>query len=224
METDQDVISVIVPVFNGAKFITEALHSILAQEYTPLEIIVVDDGSTDETALAVQSFGASISYHYQENSGSSAARNHGIRLAQGHWLAFLDADDVWAQGKLHRQMAVFQQDPTIQIVWGHVIEFSNKLPVNLTEKTAVPGYHPGTMLIRRDTFAEIGRFSEAFKQVEVADWVTRVMQNNIKQKMLPDVLMYRRLHGANKGNNTEHRRDYLYVLKQHLEQQRANKE
>ena len=224
MEKNAALISVIVPVFNGASFIAEALDSVLAQAYDPLEIIVVDDGSTDDTAVVVQKFGASVSYYYQSNRGSGAARNYGVRLARGNWLAFLDADDVWAGDKLQKQTAVFQQDPTVELVWGHVVEFVGALPDDRTRETAVPGHHPGTMLIRRDTFTYIGGYSETYIKSEVVEWMSRVLHHKIRQVMLPDVVMYRRLHQTNKGKITnQNQQEYLYVLKQHLERQRRKK-
>ena len=101
------LVSCIVPVFNGERYLAEALDSILAQTYRPVDLIVVDDGSTDGTAQVAAGYGERITYLYQENSGPAAARNKGIDAAQGEFVAFLDADDVWHEEKLARQMVRF---------------------------------------------------------------------------------------------------------------------
>ena len=217
-----DKVSVIVPVYNGALFVSQAIESILAQSHQPMEIIVIDDGSTDNTEDIVKRFGGLVRYQYQANSGTSVARNHGVRLSHQELLAFLDADDLWPADKLAKQVATLSDDESVDLVWGNVVEFVGLGPVTSTNASPVPGHHPGTMLIRREAFARIGEFSETYQQVEVVAWMTRVLQSQIKQVMLPDVLMYRRIHGSNKGiSNPDADRQYLQVLKKHLDQKRA---
>ena len=98
-------ISVIIPVFNGQVYITDALTSVAAQSAHDLEIIVVDDGSTDSTAKVVRAFGdGRVRYVHQRQSGAATARNHGVDLARSQLLAFLDADDVWTVEKLDKQV------------------------------------------------------------------------------------------------------------------------
>lgn len=216
-------ISVIVPVYNGANFISQAIDSILAQSCAPTEIIMIDDCSTDDTALIVQRYGSAVRYHRQLNSGTSVARNTGVRLSQGNLLAFLDADDLWAEDKLEKQLAVLQNNPQVDLVWGNVIEFTGDVfnPEASTQPT--PGHHPGTMLIRRQAFEVIGEFSEDYQQGEVVEWMTRVLLSEVEQLMLRDVLMYRRIHGANKGiANPQADREYLHILKKHLDRRRAD--
>ena len=98
-------VSVIIPVYNGGKFLAEAINSILSQKHSPIEIIVIDDGSTDNTSEVAMSYGNRVHYVYQENKGAPAARNHGLRLASGNIIASLDADDIWAENKLKKQLA-----------------------------------------------------------------------------------------------------------------------
>ncbi len=107
------LISCIVPVFNGERYLREALDSIFAQTYRPLEILVADDGSTDRTPYIAAAFGNRLRYLRQDNQGPAAARNLGIRAATGEFIAFLDADDVWHPEKLERQMARFQVRPEL---------------------------------------------------------------------------------------------------------------
>ena len=98
--TKPNLISCIVPVFNGERYLAEALDSILAQTWRPLEVIVVDDGSTDGTAHIAAGYGAEVSYIHQANAGPAAARNRGLDAARGEFIAFLDADDLWHKDKL----------------------------------------------------------------------------------------------------------------------------
>ena len=100
------LVSAVMAVYNGERFVREAVDSVLGQAYRPLEVIVVDDGSTDGTAAVLQSMDG-VRYVHQPNAGQPAALNHGIRLAGGALLAFNDADDVWTPDKLNRQMAAF---------------------------------------------------------------------------------------------------------------------
>src|SRR5688572_13312922 len=104
-ESSLPLISCVVPVFNGERYLSETLESIFAQSYRPLEVIVADDGSTDRTPDTVAGYGDRIRYLKQENAGASAARNLGLEAARGEFIAFLDADDLWHAEKLQRQMA-----------------------------------------------------------------------------------------------------------------------
>src|SRR5919205_4589183 len=101
-------IIVIIPVYNGESYVAEAIESILDQTYRPAEVIVVDDGSTDNTAEVVKRFGDVVQYHHQPNRGAGAARNRGVELSHGEFLAFLDADDLWHKDKLAHQIQAFK--------------------------------------------------------------------------------------------------------------------
>ena len=110
-------ISVIMSVYNGEGFVSEAIRSILAQSFSNFEFIIFDDGSTDHTQQLLSPFKDRIRYIYQENQERSAARNTGLRYAKGEFIAFLDADDYWLPGKLLRQVKVFEQYPEIDLVY-----------------------------------------------------------------------------------------------------------
>jgi len=102
------LVSVIIPTYNRSRYVTKAIDSVLAQTYKDYEIIVVDDGSIDDTRQVLASYKDRITYIYQENSGQAAARNTGIRAAHGKWIAFLDSDDIWLPEKLSRQMEILR--------------------------------------------------------------------------------------------------------------------
>ena len=117
------LISCIVPVYNGERYLGEAIDSILAQTYGPLEIIVVDDGSTDGTAEVVATYGDQVRYLWQPNAGQAAARNHGLSVTQGEFISFLDADDLWHPEKLDRQIARFRTRAELEFCVTHVQNF-----------------------------------------------------------------------------------------------------
>ena len=111
-------ISVVIPAYNAAPYIAAAIDSVVGQTYKDLEIIVVDDGSVDNTAAVLQTYGNKVRYVRQENQGVSSARNHGIRVAQGELIAFLDADDVWFPEKLELQTQFLSAHEEAALVFG----------------------------------------------------------------------------------------------------------
>jgi glycosyltransferase involved in cell wall biosynthesis len=173
------LISAIIPAFNADRFIRRTIESILAQTYTDYEIIVVDDGSTDNTAEVVKNYGPKVNYIYQENSGDGAARNTGIAAAKGDWVAFLDHDDEWLPEKLFSQMELVGRNPDLK--WCATNRFQSdgrrRVAVGNTEairnnlagkdyfenyfEAANKGVCPvitSTMLIHREVFDEVGVF------------------------------------------------------------------
>lgn len=109
-------ISVVIPVYNGDRYIKTAIQSVLNQKNCTFELIIIDDGSTDQTADLIQPYRASLSYFYQTNAGVSTARNLGIEKSTGQYIAFLDADDYFLPDKLAAQLALFQAEPSLGIV------------------------------------------------------------------------------------------------------------
>ena len=198
------LISCIVPVFNGEIYLAEALGSILNQTYGPLEIIVADDGSTDGTAALASRHSARVRYVWQPNSGAAAARNLGLTAAKGEFVAFLDADDLWHPDKLTRQSNCFQDHPELDLCVTHLQNFW--IPELENEKQrfqghrlaeVLPGYLTSTLLARRAFFDRIGRFDPAFRLGDGTDWFLRAAECGAVMELLPDVLLYRRIHQAN---------------------------
>jgi glycosyltransferase involved in cell wall biosynthesis len=220
-------VSVIIPVFNRKLYLPEALASILEQTYQPLEIILIDDGSTDASAEVIKDF-PSVRYFYQTNSGAATARNRGVELAQGNFLAFLDSDDLWTKDKLARQMTVLATTPEIDIVFGHVKQFhSPELDQSITQKTRfaaeiMPGYHVGAMLVRREAFFRVGLFETNLKVGEFISWHLRATELGLQMMMLPEVVMQRRIHETNMGiYQRQNRSEYLKVVKAALDRRRV---
>jgi len=220
-------VSVIVPVYNGATYLAEAIESVLAQTMRPLEIVVVDDGSTDESGEIAQRFEL-VRYVRQENAGISAARNRGIKAAQGDVLALLDADDVWLPDKLRLQIAALEQADMPAYVFGHIQEFvTPELPPDVRarihcEPEPMAGALPSALLATRDAFFRVGGFANELRAGEFADWVLRANEAGLQKIMLPDVVARRRIHSSNNGiRQRQNFNAYAHVIKNSLDRRRA---
>ncbi len=194
------LISVIIPVYNGKQFLSEAINSILQQNYNPLEIIVVDDGSTDGTVRLQNSFGEQVRYVYQENKGPAAARNTGLVAANGEFIAFLDSDDVWPPNKLKTQINCLLQDPKLKVTIGHTKSFDSEI-INankiLSEKDSVISVQLGSALFRKSAFEKVGTFDEKLKFSEDHDWFLRARETGIEMLVLENITLYHRRHNNN---------------------------
>jgi glycosyltransferase involved in cell wall biosynthesis len=224
------LVSCLVPVFNGERYLREALDSIRAQTYLPLELLVADDGSTDGTAAVVRGYGAPVQYLAQPNAGPAAARNLGLRAATGTFVAFLDADDLWHPEKLARQVARFQARPDLDLCVTHVRNFW--VP-ELAEEAAryrdhprltqaVPGYTTVTLLTRRALFDTVGRFDPELHHGDDTEWFLRAAEHGAVMELLPDVLTYRRMHHANLSRRqaAASRDEYVRIVKASLDRRR----
>ena len=226
---DCALVSVIIPVYNGERYLAEAVESVLAQTYAPIETIVVDDGSTDGTAGVAKHF-APVQYVWQANGGVSAARNRGVELAQGDFLSFLDADDLWVADKLARQMEAFNTDPQLDMVFGHVRQFySPELDQHARSRIRCPseptrGPLPSSMLIKRVAFFRIGWFETRWRGREWPAWYVRAVDLGLSSLMLPEVVALRRLHASNKGLEPRANADFVHILKASLDRRRARPE
>ena len=177
------VVSVIIPVFNRSLVITRAINSVLHQSFKNFELIVVDDGSTDETEIILSSFINSGAIHYfkQNNLGVSAARNLGASKAQGEWLAFLDSDDEWLVDKLQTQLDFFKINKNLQIAYGEELWIRNGVKVNkkiihqkfggwIFDKCIQQCFiAPSSVILKASLFLEMGGFDESFQVCEDYD-------------------------------------------------------
>lgn len=226
------LISGIVPVFNGERYLRETLDSMLAQTYQPLEIIVVDDGSTDGTGEVIAGYGDNVLYLRQDNAGPAVARNLGINAAQGEFISFLDADDLWHPEKSALQMARFEAHPELDICITYVQNFW--IPELAAEaeryrdhplSRPAPGYLMQTLLARRSVFETVGHFNPELKHSEKTDWFLRALEKGLVLEMLPDVLVYRRLHETNASRShtlaSASRDEYLKLVKASLDRRRG---
>ena len=221
------LVSIIVPVYNGKKYLSEAIDSILSQTYHPTEIIIVDDGSTDGSAEIAQRFSSTVKYCYQTNAGTGAARNRGVELAQGSFFAFLDADDIWLQDKLSIQMAAFYNNPETEIVFGHVKQFYSPELDEVTRNRLrctdeeMRGFLPCTMLIKRAAFFKVGLFETNWRLGQDVSWIMRSREQGLRELMLPTLVYMRRLHKKNKGiTHQQFSGDRVRILKASLDRRR----
>ena len=198
------VVSVVLPVYNGERFIAHALNSVFAQDYDALDVVVVDDGSTDGTAAVLARYDGRIRVFAQENAGPAAARNTGLRHARGEVLAFIDADDLWHPRKLELQLNELAAAPEADISVCHVRNFWNGDPGEEREvlrarqyETVNEGGVVQAALVRRAVFDEIGAFDPRLRFGEDSDFYVRVAESGLKQRMLEQVLGYRRIHADN---------------------------
>jgi glycosyltransferase involved in cell wall biosynthesis len=227
----RSLISCIVPVFNGERYLREALDSICAQSYRPLEIIVADDGSTDGTAALVAVFGDQVRYLRQSNQGPAAARNLGIRAAKGEFVAFLDADDLWHREKLERQMACFRARAELDYCVAHAQNFwipelseeNDKFRDHRIAKT-LPAYVTGSLLARRELFTRIGFFDPSLGHGDSIQWFLRAAEHGAVGEMMPDVFLYRRLHHTNRIRQlaAASRNEFLQIIKASLDRRRQS--
>src|SRR4051812_17567828 len=225
----QPLISVMIGVYNAERYLAEAIESVFAQSYRPLELIVVDDGSDDGSGDVARGYGDGLTYAHQANAGNGSARNHAVRLASGELFAFLDADDRFLPEKLEHQFAALEADASLDMVFGHVREFVSP-ELTDTERASVrppaaepmPWPAPNLMLIRREAFARVGPFSEDVKVGVTVDWYARAKEAGLRDAMLPEVVLERRLHLTNNGlRERDSRQQYLHVLKAALDRRRA---
>lgn len=222
-------VSVIIPIYNSGKYLREAIDSVLSQRYSPLELLVVDDGSSDNGPEIAASYAAQVRAVAIPHRGHPAARNAGVTASTGDFLAFLDADDLWTPHKLDLQIEAFAGNSSLDLVFGHMQNF---ISPELTEEerakikcnsTVLPGLLQGSMLARRDSFERVGPFPEERKMGDFLDWYGRATLCNLNIHMLPDTLVRRRIHLSNFQRTHKHlRKENLLALKKLLDLRRAS--
>lgn len=229
--SDQNSISVVIPVYNTERYLAEAIGSVLNQTLAAEEIIIVDDGSTDSTMEVAKKFEPAVRIINQPNKGTGTARNRGVLAARGNYLAFLDADDKWTSDKLEVQLAFLQEHPGIDMVFGNVEQFispelSEEKHGNLRrELEKMPGFSAGTMLVKRETFLRVGMFNENLTIGEFIDWFTRAKDMGLTFHMFEEIMMQRRIHDANMGiTKKDFKKDYTAVLREALARRRKASE
>ena len=212
-QTKPPLVSVIVPAYNVAEYIGEALNSVLAQTFTDFEIIVINDGSPDTEALekVLAPYMSRIVYLKQQNQGVSAARNAGIKAARGSLIAFLDGDDTWLPHYLEVQVARIQADPTIDVLYPNVVIFGESSDAGEEFMTSCPSNGEVTFerlmlqecnvsncsIARKETIIRAGLFDESLRSVEDFDLWLRVIKSGGRIVYHRDVLArYRRRGGS----------------------------
>lgn len=202
------LISVIIPVYNGDKFLKETVQSILNQTISDYEIIVIDDGSTDSTAEVAQSIDK-VRYFFQEKSGVGIARNYGIAKSKGSIIAFQDSDDIALPTRLEEQLAEFQKNSDLGALYSYIQNFLSDsvekpewLPQSQLE-TELSCYGTCALMARKEVFNVVGAFNPDYHAAEDLEWLMRVKDANIRVEMLRKVLIKRRVHANNLSGNSK---------------------
>jgi glycosyltransferase involved in cell wall biosynthesis len=217
-------ISVVIPTFNYGRFIADAVDSVLCQTLTPHEIIVVDDGSTDDTAEILRPYGDAIRYIYQENQGLSAARNTGILAAEGEWIALLDSDDTWHPTKLQLQAAFAAANPRVDLI-GTLESSVPESPRLLAEATFVSTrdflggapFGPSSAIMRKSRALEAGLFKTYLRSVEDRDMWLRLSTRGAAARLNTRLWTYRRHENQMHSNAKMMQEAYLRVLNEFFE-------
>ncbi len=213
------LVSVIVPFFDARAFLLRAVKSVLRQTYRPLELLLVDDGSTDGGAAVIAPLAERLSevrlLRMSRNEGPAAARNRGLRACRGEFVTFLDADDQMVPDRVAVQVWYLRRHPEVEVVTGgaeYVLESDVAPPSWLQAPPGLaPDRHrnPMTMLTRPSVFARVGYFDESYRVGEDTEWVLRAGAKGVGMAYLDRVLIRRRIHGANLCYRMEDRRRAL---------------
>lgn len=217
-------VTVIIPTFNRAGFITQAIDSVLAQTQPVAQIIVVDDGSTDDTQRVLQQYGDRLQYIRQENAGAAVARNTGIAAAQNELIALLDSDDRWLPNKLAAQLPLFD-DPSIGLVYGGFRCFDSSGTItheqfsghdlNVHDLLAFTPLGTQTLIFRREAALEIGGFDPACCPAEDQDFTLRLAAHH-RIAGVEQVVVEIRQHDQQISDNKEKLfRASMHVLRKH---------
>jgi glycosyltransferase involved in cell wall biosynthesis len=221
-------ISVVIPVFNCERFVGQALDSVLCQTLPIDEIIVVNDGSTDATLAVLAGFKPRIHVIDLPHMGPAIALNRGLEVATGDMLTFLDADDVWTDGKTEIQLNCLEADPALDAVFGGVQQFmaNDVIPVaeiRARAKPPQPGVGKIAMMIRRSSFERVGIFNPELTTTDFVEWYARARSIPLRIKMMEEVVAFRRLHDANTGRRSRdlQAKENLDALRRMLASRRA---
>ena len=222
------LVSIIMPVKNGERYLAVAIDSVKKQTYSNYELIIVDDQSTDKTASIIQSYtNTNIHYILGKGQGSGAAYNTGINAANGELIAFLDYDDFWTENKLTIQVNYLNQHPEIEYVIAKMKSFLEpgcSIPSGfreqLLEQDAIAPI-PGTLVARKKLFETIGKFNSNLNTAEDVDWFARCQDAKIKMSIIDEVLLYKRVHSSNLSlNTTNNNQNLLKALRSSIQRKR----
>jgi glycosyltransferase involved in cell wall biosynthesis len=224
------LVSVIIAVHNGERFLRAAIESVRAQVYRPVELIVVDDGSTDGSAEIAAAY-PDLIYRRQAKKGVAAARNAGLAIARGEFLSFIDSDDLWTTDKLAVQVGFLGARPHLGYAVCHIRWFFDDgcvkpgwFRADLLNRP-VAGLVPSALVARASTFARVGPFDPTLRVGEDFDWFLRARCAGVGEAIVPETLVHKRFHGANlTGPTRETSEIVLGLVRKSLRLMRANRE
>lgn len=225
----ESLVTAAIPVRDGEAYLAEAIESVLGQSRPCDQVIVVDNGSTDRSAEIAAGFGPAVELVTEPRPGIGAARNAALRAARGDYLAFLDADDLWDPEKTALQLAAFEAEPQLQLVFGHVRQFVTPELLAREEAKGLrvpaepqPGQYIGAMMARRAAIEAIGPWPEDVRVSDGLTFLLRVTELGLEQTMLSETVTLRRVHGANHSiHNRDERAEFARHLKRSLDRRRG---
>ncbi len=199
---DTSLVSIIMPVYNGEKYVAQALESVFKDFYRPIEVIAVDDGSTDNTAQIIGHYD-DVQHIYQTNQGVSSAINKGIAASSGELIAFMGCDDLWQSNRLTATVSYFHQHPETDYVLGKLMMFLETgcdVPSWVRPewlKAPQEASNTGVMVARRAVFDHVGLFNKGRNSGWETEWLVRANEAGVPMARLPEVVLRRRIHGEN---------------------------
>jgi alpha-1,6-rhamnosyltransferase len=222
--TDKPLVSVVMPAYNAEEFIRPALETVLAQDWEPFEVIVVDDGSIDATAEIAESF-AGVRCLRQENAGPAAARNAGAEAALGELVANFDSDDLLPPNRLTVQASYLSEHPEVGCVFGRQ-EWMDPPPWLARDPVygELDGIPLTSAMFRRDVLLGLGGYNTEFVHGEDTDLLIRMREAGIPYHVLPDIVVYRRFHESSLTGGRAQHTPLLKSLREKLERERARTE
>ena len=221
----QQLVSVIIPVFNAENYLGEAIESVINQTYQPVEIIIVNDGSTDCSEQIARSY-SKVHYITQTNQGCAAARNTGLGAARGGFIAFQDSDDIWLPQKLETQMDFLFKEPEFG---GAICRIDNFLDPEAARYDDITNFGLSnenialiSLVARKSVFDRVGGFNSEYSVGSDFEWFTRSKEAGIKIKILDEVLLHRRVHGENISSQMQLRKkNMLKMFKESIDRKRG---
>jgi len=223
-DAEAPLVSVIMAAYNAASHIGEALESALAQDWRPLEIVVVDDGSTDDTQSIVRSY-SGVLYVRQENKGPSAARNTAVEQSSGHFVANFDSDDLLPPTRISDQVRYLLAHPEVGAVFGRQ-EWMNA-PEWMARDSVygdLDGIPLSSVMFRREVFFELGGYDTSFVHGEDMDLLVRMRERGIEYGVVPEIVLYRRYQASSLTGGRAPHEPLLRSLRAKLARQDASAE
>lgn len=224
----EPLVTAAIPVRDGEAYLAEAIESVLAQSRPCDQVIVVDNGSSDGSAAIAAGYGPPVEVVAEPRPGVGTARNAAVAAARGDFITFLDADDLWEPNKTELQLAAFAARPELSLVFGHVRQFAGSELGEAKRATLripgepQPGAHMGAMMASRAATEAIGPWAEDIKLSDGLTFLLRARELGLEQAMLPEVVMLRRVHGANRSiRNRDERIEFAHLLKRSLDRRRG---
>lgn len=222
METTSATVTCVIPVRDGEAYLGATLDSVFAQSHEPLEVIVIDNGSTDGSVALARSYGERVRVLTQPDYGPAAARNRGVASARGDFVCFTDADDLFHPAKLERQLGHFVARPELDV---SLCLYERFWEPGLGDEEAryraagrLRGSHAfGTMLARRSAFDDVGPIDGTRLHGDQVDWLSRARDAGTVIDVLEEVLAYRRMHPASYSHRDPSFDSYLSIVKEHLD-------